>query len=277
MSSGCTSGNSMARNGISKQNRSDSNFNGSLENDYMKQFTNKQFLNMDLDISGEQFAQNSMFVNPKTSTGHQSLSHQSETRLRRQVSGDLFDSLTSESSITSESRSVHSLHRSLSDNSRLDYSIVPNNKLNNSIMRSLQNYSNRETLRPDNDLNSVVPMIEFGGGSGRRGQRTGQWNQNQGTDSQGTQPSSLPLTSSGNYGQSLSGSQRGGQGHNTQIPTSGYPGCQVITPHTGPPSLESILASANQHGLAAYRSTGAFYSNYGDMPDKPRYCGVDLA
>lgn len=191
---------------------------------------------------------------------------------RGAYSGDLFES-------SSESTSRHSLpsfSRSLSDNGRTEYNIIRSDKFNDSIVRSVQNLTNRE--KNNHTSYSDIPFLEFGGGEGKRKSKGNVNKQDTGTGA--LSRDTVPFNHK-NY-DSLNGfngdrDSDKSQGHQKFGSSELVSGVQVITPHNGPPSLESIIESANQHGLAAFPQSGAFYSNYGDVPEKPRYFGIDLA
>ena len=258
--------------------------NDSLMTQYQSFRNSKAYQSMSMDLNRVALERNSPsngkhlsdMSSPKNLFESFSFSRPSSRQSDKGInSGDLFDSCSEGSS----RHSFPSFHRSLSENGRTDYGIVSNNKISDSIMRSVQNYANREKRQVElNHTYPEIPFLEFGGGEGkRRGNVKAQNQSNQASSSSQRGGTGLPSgldDSGGNHGNFDRGK---GQGYQTFDERNLQTGCHVITPHRAPPSLESILDSANQHGLAAFRPTGAFYSNYGDVPEKPRYFGVELA
>lgn len=251
----------------------------SSQNDFLQHFRNlKRFQNASMDLNRaalERTLPPSRNVSsPKNLFENFSWNRSSSRQSDRGIySGDLF-----ESSCESTSRhSIPSFNRSLSDNGRTEYNIIRSDKFNDSIMRSVQNLANRE--KNNHTSYSDVPFLEFGGGEGKRKSKGNVNSQDTGAGAPSRDSVSFNHRTCDNSLNGFHGDRDldKSEGHQKFGSSELVSGVQVITPHNGPPSLESIIESANQHGLAAFPPSGAFYSNYGDVPEKPRYFGIDLA
>jgi hypothetical protein len=258
--------------------------NDSLMTQYQSFRNSKAYQNMSMDLNRAALERNSPsngkhlsdISSPKNLFESFSFSRPSSRQSDKGInSGDLFDSCSEGSS----RHSFPSFHRSLSENGRTDYGIVRNNKLSDSIMRSVQNFANREKgqFETYHTSNHEIPFFELGGGEGKRKKTVNTQSQSNQASSSHRRRSSHPSGGDDFGGNHGNWDQGKGQRYQTFDESSLQTSCHVITPNKAPPSLDSILESANQHGLAAFRPTGAFYSNYGDVPEKPRYFGVELA
>ncbi|XP_053396986.1 uncharacterized protein LOC123552830 [Mercenaria mercenaria] len=252
------------------------------QNDFVAQYqsfrNSKAYQNMSMDLNRAALERNSPsngkhLVSPTNFFETLNINRPSSRQSDRGInSGDLFESCSEGSS----RHSFPSFNRSLSDNGRSEYGIVRSNKLSNSIMRSVQNYASKGKSKLDLNITTLtdVPFLEFGGGEGKRKQNVKAHNQSGRASTAGQSSRSVHLGEGDSLGRNNGNRDHGkGQGYQTFDESNIQTGCHVITPLKAPPSLENILESANQHGLAAYRPTGAFYSNYGDVPEKPREGG----
>lgn len=256
------------------------------QNDYFQHFNQRH-------SSMEDLMNCSMELNyaalERTENGKHGLNHRnfftsySQPRLKTSEigvnSGDLFESSSDLSRISCE-KSFPAFNRSLSDSARSEYSIIRCNRLNDSIVKSVHNISSRDKTKLDFNYEPCnnVPFNEFGSGDGKKGSRShNSGNKSANNRSGGKGHAGLSLSDRHNTSDdSGNGGDNNGHRHKIFYGSSNPDGCNVITPFSGPPSLEKILESANQHGLAAYQQTSAFYSNYRDMPEKPRYTPAEF-
>lgn len=239
-----------------------------------------EFQSMSLDLNHvaleRRSSANQKHLSPPQTNVFDNFSVSSQQSEKGINSGDLFESCSD----GIRHRTLPSFNRSLSENARSEYNIVRSNRLNDTIMKSVQNYANRDKAKQDfnNSAYNDIPLLEFGRGDGKRKHNVNKSDHIKTTTTQSQMPGSFHHKEEDDLGGSHgNGGRDNGQSPETFDGSNITTGCQVITPHTGPPSLECILESANQHGLAAFRPTGAYYSNYGDVTEKPRYIGIDLA
>ena len=165
--------------------------------------------------------------------------------------------------------------RSLSESSRCEYSINHRSKLSESFVKNLKNCMSRD--RPGDGLTQGMAadgpgMLEYGCGGGKTKH----------TATNNAQSQSRSLDTGSNRSFKSLGNNGGQQGHGFQ--GQGYPpqgqgsevpyGCQVITPLSAPPTLESIQETALQHGLSTIRPLNVFYGNPKDVPEKARYIEI---
>lgn len=181
-----------------------------------------------------------------------------------QTSGDLFD-------LSATSSRVPSYSRSLSESCRSQYSINHNSKLSESFVKNLKNCMNKDRSS-QNLAGKSFESLEYGFGGGRNRSTKQASSQAQGSNSSSSQRSSKSPCNSGSdeAGFKGNGGQQG-QGHTQQHGKETSNGCQVITPLSPPPTLESIQGTALQHGLSTIQPLNAFYGNPKDVPEKARY------
>ncbi|KAL4233690.1 DNA polymerase zeta catalytic subunit [Mactra antiquata] len=253
------------------------------QNDYMLHLNRRHssaedLMNCSMELN---YAALDRTENGKYSTNHRNFFNSFYSQQRSKTSqigvnsGDLFESSSEISSVGCE-KQFSTFHRSLSDSARTEYSIIRCNKLNDSIMKSVHNIANRQKPKVDFSHGYVngVPFNELGSGDGKKGSNNKQSEDKRTNPKLGGGRSGFTPYGDHNVPDGFE-NRRGDNGHRHDMMygSNNRDVCNVITPINGPPSLEKILQTANEHGLGAYRQTSAFYSNCRDMPEKPREGG----